>query len=135
MLPDYVYRLSPEKGSREIAWLESTAVGFEKTYPSGGRAICLAFRARDDQSQSMGADISTLFDVLRYLGAYSATGAEIRSRPKDARYLIQRFPNGTISLANHFRTFYERWSSLYGRDPAMDEEVLRGRELPPCQGR
>jgi hypothetical protein len=130
MLPDYVYRISADGDSREIAWLENTPVGFEKTYASGGRAVYLAFRARDDQSQSMGADISTLFDVLCYLGAYSQDGAEIKSRPKDSRYLMQRFPNGSVSMANHFRTFYERWSSLYGRDPAMDEEYLRGRELP-----
>jgi hypothetical protein len=130
MLPDYVYRFSAEEGGSEIAWLGNTPAGFEKVYPSGGRAVYLAFRARDDQSQSMGADISTLFDVLCYLGAYSKDGAEIKSRPKDARYLIQRFSNGSVSMANHFRTFYERWSSLYGRDPAMDEEYLRGRELP-----
>ena len=130
MLPDYVYRFTAGEGSREIAWLGDTPAGFEKKYNSGGRAIYLAFRARDDQSQSMGGDISTLFDVLCYLGAYSADGGEIRSRPKEARYIVQRFRNGTVSMANHFRTFYEKWPSLYGRDPEMDKEFLKGRELP-----
>ena len=133
MLPDYVYRFAAGDGTREIAWLGDTPVGFEKKYSGGGQAVYLAFRARDDQSQSMGTDISTLFDVLCYMGAYSKDGAEIISRPKEARYIMQRFPNGTVSLANHYRTFYEKWSSLFGRDPAQDEEFLRGRELPTLE--
>jgi hypothetical protein len=129
MLPDFVYRFSAE-GAEEIAWLDGAPVGFERRCPEGGRAVYLAFRARDDQSQSMGGDISTLFDVLCYMGAYSEEGGEIRSRPVSARLVTMRFPNGAVSITPHYRTFYERWDSLYGRDPEQDARYLEGRTLP-----
>lgn len=129
MLPDFVYRFAAD-GANEIAWLDGKPVGFEKRCPNGGRAVYLAFRARDDQSQSMGGDISTLFDILRYMGAYSEEGGEIRSRPASARLVTMRFPNGAVSITPHYRTFYERWDSLYGRDPKQDAEYLKGRVLP-----
>jgi hypothetical protein len=132
MLPDYVYSFGAE-GAREIAWLDEKAVGFEKEYDGGGRAIYAAFRVRDDQSGSMGEDISTLFDLLCYMGAYDESGGEIISRPKESRYMVQRFPNGTVSMANHYRTFHEKWASLYGRDPESDAQALKGRELPTME--
>jgi hypothetical protein len=129
MLPDFFYPFAAE-GAKEIAWLGGKPAGFEKCYPDGGRAVYLAFRARDDQSQSMGSDISTLFDILCYMGAYSAEGGEIRSRPASARLVTMRFPNGAVSMTPHYRTFYERWDSLFGRDPEQDAEYLKGRILP-----
>lgn len=131
-LPDYVYDV---KGTDAvpIAWLWNIPVGFEKNYENNGKAIYLSFRARDDQSQSMGEDISTLFDVLCYMGAYSLGGGEIKSRPENSKYLINKFPNGTISVAAHYRTFKECWPGLYGRDPKQDEEYLTGRELPSTE--
>jgi hypothetical protein len=132
MLPDFVYQA--EAGdAKEIAWLDGKPVGFEKRYSNGGHAVYLAFRARDDQSQSMGGDVSTLFDVLCYMGAYSADSGEIRSRPASARLVTMRFPNGTVSITPHYRTFYERWDSLYGRDPQKDAEYLKGRVLPSLE--
>ena len=131
-LPDYVYQVNA-LNAKPIAWLEGMPVGFDKKYGSGGHAVYLAFRARDDQSQSMGADISTLFDVLRYMGSYSPDGGEIISRPAGARYLVNRFPNGAVSMAVHYRTFNEYWPGLYGRDPKQDEEYLKGRELPSME--
>jgi hypothetical protein len=132
MLPDFVYDVSAD-GAKEIAWLGDKAVGFEKAFPGGGKSLYLAFRARDDQSQSMGQDISTLFDLLCYIGAYAQDGGEIISRPESADYLVSRFPNGTVSMVRHYRTFKERWPGLYGRDPKQDEEFLRGRELPSME--
>ncbi|MGI5899541.1 MAG: hypothetical protein ACOX8S_06400 [Christensenellales bacterium] len=132
MLPDYVYSFEAD-GSKEIAWLGKKAVGFEKEYDGGGRAVYAAFRVRDDQSGSMGADISTLFDLLCYMGAYDEKGGEIISRPQGNRYMIQRFPNGAVSMANHYRKFYEKWASLYGRNPESDAQALKGRELPTME--
>jgi len=132
MLPDFVYDVSAD-GAKEIAWLGDKAVGFEKTFPGGGKSLYLAFRARDDQSRSMGQDISTLFDLLCHIGAYAADGGEIISRPECAKYLVSRFPNEAVSLVRHYRTFEERWPGLYGRDPKQDEEFLRGRELPSME--
>ena len=131
-LPDYVYDVSPAE-AKPIAWLNHTPVGFEKCHEGGGRTLYLAFRARDDQSRSMGTDVSTLFDLLCYLKAYSADGGEIISRPGDAKYLVNRFPNGAVSMAAHYRTFRECWPGLYGRDPRQDEEYLTGRELPSME--
>ena len=132
MLPDFIYDVTAND-AKEIAWLGDRAVGFEKIYAGGGRSVYLAFRARDDQSQSMGSDISTLFDLLCYIGAYSKDGAEIISRPEKAKYLINRFPNGAVSIAAHYRTFKECWPGLFGRDPKQDEEYLLGRELPSME--
>ncbi|MDR3138239.1 MAG: hypothetical protein LBT95_01045 [Treponema sp.] len=129
MLPDFVYPFAAED-AKEIAWLDGKPVGFEKRNSKGGHALYLAFRARDDQSQSMGGDISTLFDLLCYMGAYSEEGGEIRSRPASARLVIMRFSNGTVSMTPHYRTFYERWDSLFGRDPEQDAGYLKGRTLP-----
>jgi hypothetical protein len=129
MLPDFVYQFEAD-GAGEIAWLDGKPVGFEKRDPRGGRALYLAFRARDDQSQSMGGDISTLFDILCYMGAYSEGSGEARSRPASARLVTMRFPNGTVSITPHYRTFYERWDSLFGRDPEQDAGYLKGRTLP-----
>ena len=132
MLPDMIYDVKAD-GADEIAWLDGKAVGFEKKYSGGGRALYLAFRARDDQSQSMGSDISTLFDILCYMGAYSEDGGEIVSRPEAAKYLVNSFPNGAVSMVAHYRTFEECWPGLYGRDPKNDEEFLQGRELPSTE--
>lgn len=132
MLPDFIYDIEADDSSG-IAWLDGKTVGFEKQYPGGGTAVYLAFRARDDQSQSMGTDISTLFDILCYMDAYSADGAEIISRPETAKYLINRFSNGAVTLAPHYRTFEECWPGLYGRDPKQDDEYLQDRELPSTE--
>lgn len=98
-----------------------------------GCAAYLGFRVRDDQSASLGADVDTLFAVLRALGAYDAQGLEIASRPTDSRYVMNAFANGAVSVANHYRLFEERWYGSFFRDEEKDAELLRGRELPPVE--
>ena len=127
-LPDYAYPIEVEdaqvvaRGGGHVlgAWVKR----------GEGECLYLAFRPRDDQSQSMGSDISTLFDALRAVNAYAPDSLESLSRPAEARYIANRFPNGTVSLANHYRTFYEKWPGPFYRDEEEDARCLEGRELP-----
>jgi hypothetical protein len=132
LLPDHVYPVELA-GARQIANLDGEPVGSIKSFENGGWAVYAGFRVRDDQSQSTGRDISTLFDLLNYMGAYTPGGGEAVSRPASSQYVINRFRNGTVSVANHYRTFHEHWDGLYFRDDKKDEEYLAGRELPPIE--
>lgn len=131
-LPDYIYPVKIEEDAEAIAFLDGQIVGVKKTYQHGGCAIYAGFRVRDDQSCSTGSDVATLFNLLDYMGAYSADGGEILTRPEESSFVINRFPNGTVSLANHYRTFYEHWDGRYFRDE-RDEKYLEGRELPSIE--
>ncbi|MDR0637572.1 MAG: hypothetical protein LBG27_01490, partial [Spirochaetaceae bacterium] len=133
LLPDYVY--APTPGDAEpVAAAEGLTVGVLKKYPGpgeGGVAAYFGFRLRDDQSGSTGDDVSALFDVLHTLGAYGPGSLEARSRPKDARYVMNVFPNGAVSLTNHYRRFTEDWYGTFFRDEEKDRALLAGRTLPP----
>jgi hypothetical protein len=135
MLPDYVYALTPGE-AEPVAMADGLIAGAVKQYPlpggvEGGAAAYFGFRLRDDQSGSTGDDVSALFDVLRTLGAYSPDSLEVRSRPKEARYVMNVFPNGTVSVANHYRRFTEDWYGSFFRDEEKDRSLLAGRTLPP----
>jgi hypothetical protein len=41
------------------------------------------------------------------------------------------FPNGAVSLANHYRRFTEDWYGSFFRDEEKDRSLLAGRTLPP----
>jgi hypothetical protein len=131
LLPDYVYALTPGE-AEPVAMADGLTLGALKQYPgTGGAAAYFGFRLRDDQSGSTGDDVSALFDVLYTLGAYGPGSLEARSRPKDARYVMNVFPNGTISLTNHYRRFTEDWYGSFFRDEEKDRSLLAGRTLPP----
>ena len=131
LFPDFVYPVIPLDAS-PIADLNNRIVGTCKTYPGGGKAVYLGFRVRDDQSCSTGKDIDTLFAVLKELGAYELNGSEAVSRPADSRYLYHYFPNGTVSLCNHFRTFQERdWPFGFLRDEEKDQAFMQNIPMPP----
>ncbi|MBQ2957159.1 MAG: hypothetical protein IJE08_11930 [Clostridia bacterium] len=130
LLPDHVYPI--EAGDAEvIAEIDGVPVG---AYAKRGLGeVCyLGFRPRDDQSRSIGhEDVSTLFDVLMTLGAYAPDSLEAKSRPADSRYIANVFENGSISIANHYRTFEEDWYGSFFRDEEEDKRLLEGRTLPP----
>lgn len=130
LLPDAVYPILPAE-AQTVAVIGGKPVGACKK-TGAGVCVYLGFRPRDDQSCSSGKDISTLFDILMKLGAYT-DGTESVSRPAGARYLIQRFENGCVSIANHYRTFAEAWYGSFFRDEAKDKELLKGRTLPPIE--
>lgn len=130
LFPDHVYPVSPAQ-AKVLATLGSETVGTVKTYPGGGQAVYLGFRPRDDQSCSTGEDISTLFDVLTQLGCYGEGSCEAASRPGGSPYLSQRFPNGSFSLCNHFRTFRELpWHGGFYRDAQADDAFMQNVTMP-----
>ena len=131
LFPDRVYPVTPGEGSA-VATLDNQIVGIRKDYPTGGSAVYLGVRVRDDQSRSTGEDVDTLFTLLCELGGYEAEGCEISSRPASARYLYHRFPNNTISLCNHFRTFREMsWPWGFYRDEEKDNAFMENVPMPP----
>ena len=77
--------------------------------------------------------MAALFDLLCSMDGYDPAGAEVRSRPADSLYVYNRFANGAVTVANHYRTFYEHWNSLFFRDNGDDTAVLEGRTLPPVE--
>jgi hypothetical protein len=131
--PDFVYPVTPKEGTEVAARLDEFIVGTVKRYPSGGLCVYFGARLRDDQSTSTGRDVDTLFSVLEKLGCYDGSELEVMSRNKDSRYLISRFPNGSVSVTNHYRTFYEEWDGKFFRDEKEDEKALEGRILPPVE--
>jgi hypothetical protein len=133
MLPDLIYPVVSVSDGQPVAQCDDKIVGVVKEYDNGGLALYLGFRPRDDQSCSLGEDVSTLFSILMEIEAYEPNGPEAMSRPADSRYIINKFMNGSVSIANHYRTFYEDWSGQFFRDDKQDEEFLRGRELPPVE--
>ncbi len=131
LFPDHIYPVKAADAA-VAAMLAEQVVGTVKEYPGGGKAVYLGFRVRDDQSCSTGEDVNTLFSVLRELGFYEEMGPEASSRPAEQRYLYNRFPNGTISLCNHFRTFREMgWPWGFYRDEEKDDAFMQDVTLPP----
>ncbi len=131
LFPDYIYPVVPGE-AKVVATTADQTLGTVKTYPSGGKAVYMGFRLRDDQSCSTGEDVDCLFSLLRELGCYAADSCEAASRPSDKRYIYNRFPNGTVSIANHFRTFKELdWPWGFYRDEAQDNAFMENVQMPP----
>lgn len=128
-LPDYTYPIALADAEEAARCGEYVLGAYRKQ--GLGECMYLAFRPRDDQSQSTGAEVSTLFDALCALNAYGEGSLEVLSRPASARYIANRFPNGAVSVANHYRTFHEDWPGLFYRNAEEDAKFLAGRELPP----
>jgi len=131
LLPDAFYPVVPAE-AEVVATLGDRPVG-ARIRRGKGEAVYLGFRPRDDQSQSTGKDVSTLFDILSRMNAYAPDSLEAASRPASARYLMNRFENGCVTVANHYRTFAEDWYGSFFRDEEKDRRLLEGRELPPIE--
>ena len=135
-LVDHVYPVNPTGSSRAIARVHEDLVGTLRE-TGQGRACFLGFRPRDDQSQSLGYEVRTLFEILNALNAYPPTGifpetndnTEYVSR--NSEYLCTRFPNSTNIIARHYRTHAETWYNGYGRDRELDLKILAENPLPP----
>jgi hypothetical protein len=134
-LVDHTYPVFPRNGSEKVAMVNEDIVGTLRA--SGkGKTCFLGFRPRDDQSRSLGYEERTWFEILDALEAYPGTGAfpgyndnpEHLSRTTD--YLCTRFPNGTTSIARHYRTHAENWHGGFGRNREADEMALEENPLP-----
>jgi hypothetical protein len=134
-LVDHIYPVTPRSGSEILARVNEDIVGASWT-KGKGKCTYMGFRPRDDQSESLGYEQRTWFEILDALGAYPATGtfAEVNdntehlSRTTD--YLCTRFPNQTTAIARHYRTHSESWPGGFGRNRDEDIEILKQNPLP-----
>ncbi len=138
-LVDRIYPVAPESGTEIVATVGRKTVGLHRALKQGGGATVLGFRPRDDQSSSLGAELRTWFEILRALGAYpgTETGAAVNDNPtvicRTTPYVACRFPNGTTSVAAHYRSIEESWPGGFHRDPKQDEDILARNPLPPAK--
>lgn len=129
-LVDAVYPCTPAAGSEAVAAVGGRTVAVCRSCEGGGLALYAGFRVRDDQSCSLGRDVDTLFRMLCAMDAYRPGSLEVRSRMPGARYLMNTFADGSISVVPHYREVYEAWEGKFFRDEAFDAAVLEGRTLP-----
>ena len=135
-LMDHIYPVTPKEGTQPVANVQNQVVGAYKKLDKGGSATFLGFRPRDDQAQSLGYEIRTMFDILSSLGAYPSTGkfsgcndnTEYISRTTDL--LTCRFPNGTIAIAPHLKTVEENWPGGFARIPEEDKKIMEKLAVP-----
>ena len=105
-------------------------------YPGGGIACYCGFRPRDDQSQSLGYETRTMFEILNACNAYPSTGKfnRVNDNPsfisRTSNYFVSSFPNGATMLVNHYRTHIENWPGGFSRNDKQDEEILKNNPFP-----
>ncbi len=136
-LVDRIYPVSPATGTDILATIEGRTVGTLHRV-GRGEAYFMGFRPRDDQSQSLGYETRTLFEILNAAGAYPPTGKfsandnpSYASRTTD--YLATSFPNGTTALVKHYRTHRENWEGGFSRNEAHDQLALKANPLPSAE--
>jgi len=117
-------------GRPEGAW----CVGARKTWRSGGQAVYLGFRPRDDQAASTGIETRTWFEALRALGAYPASGVfDENDNPsvvsRTGNLLACAFANGALAVCPHFKDYPENWPGGFFRDQEVDARIMT--ENPP----
>jgi len=128
-LVDRIYPVRPRPGTAVVARVQEWTVGAQR-----GNATFLGFRPRDDQSQSLGYDVRTWFEILEALGGYAPTGKFVGfndntdSLSRTGRYLTCRFPNGAVSLAPHLRETEEGGAGGFARNAEEDRKYA---ELHP----
>ncbi len=135
-LVDLVYPVEPNSGAEIVARAGDKILGVHRRLESGGSLTFLGFRPRDDQSASLGTEARTWFEVLLALGAYPKSNPGIASNDNPAvvsrtsPYVACRFPNGTTSIAAHYRNHVESWPGGFHRDAKQDEDILAKNPLP-----
>jgi hypothetical protein len=135
-LVDRIYPVEPDAGVETVAKVGAEVVGLHRRAAKTGSATFLGFRPRDDQSASLGVEARTWFEVLLALGAYPASspGAVTNDNPdvisRTTSCVACRFPNGTVSVAAHYRSHVESWGGGFHRDAKQDQEALARNPLP-----
>ena len=134
-LVDHIYPVVPRDGSEVLARVNEDIVGASR---KSGRGTCtfMGFRPRDDQSESLGYEQRTWFEILDALGVYPSTGAfddfndntEHLSRTTD--YFCSRFPNLTTAIVRHYKTHPESWHGGFGRVRENDIRYLEENPVP-----
>jgi hypothetical protein len=136
-LVDLAYPVEPDAGAETVATLNRQVVGVHRAMTKGGSATFLGFRPRDDQAASLGEEVRTWFEILLALGGYPKPrpDAPANDNPsvvsRTTPYLACSFPNGTTSVAVHYRAHEESWPGGFHRDAKQDAEILARNPLPP----
>lgn len=121
-LPDRIYPIVPDEKGETVALASGNAVGVKRSF-GRGQVCYFGFRLRDDQTGDSADSPSTLFDLLKALGAYGKEdNTETISRHGDI--FASRFENGTVSICNHTRKLVELWEGTFSRDNEKDAKVL-----------
>jgi hypothetical protein len=136
-LVDHVYPVSNIRDTEVVARLGRHIIGTHRKCSGGGSATFLGFRPLDNQSASLGYDTKTWFDILNTIGAYPASAGaavndntECLSRTGD--YIVCRFPNGAITIANHLKLTEEHWwDGGFARNAERDAKYMEENPLPP----
>ena len=130
MLPDRVYRVTVGSGEA-IANANNFVIGSTRKYGLG-RATYIGCRLRDDQSGESGDAPSTLFDVLKALGAYGGANSldNTETISRKTEYFATHFNNGAYSICRHYKTMRELWpSGSFKREEEADAEFLKTYDL------
>lgn len=134
---DWLYPVEANDGAAVVANAYGRSVGLHRKVGERGSVTYLGFRPRDDQSQSLGYEVRTWFEILTALGAYppSQSSFEKNDNPcvvsRTTPWLATRFPNGTTTIAMHYRNHVESWPGGFHRDETKDAEILKQNPLPP----
>ncbi len=131
MLPDRVYKIAIEGDAAPVAYADQILIGATRQYGKGS-VTYLGCRLRDDQSGESGDAPSTLFDVLKALGAYG--GKDCVDSPeaisRKTPYFATKFPNGAYSLCHHYYTMKELWPlGMFRRRQEEDQEFMETYDL------
>jgi len=133
-LVDRIYPVTLS-GGREIAGCGGQTVG-AMNRKGKGAFYYMGFRPRDDQSQSLGYETRTMFEIFNAAGAYPATGrfAGVNDNPsyvsRTSDYFVTTFPNTTTMIVRHYRTHPESWEGGFSRNAEKDAEALAKNPLP-----
>ncbi len=136
-LVDWIYPVEGGEGTAPVASAYGHTIGLHHKVGSAGSVTYLGFRPCDDQSQSLGYEVRTWFEVLSALGSYlpSRPNLEKNDNPsvvsRSTPWLATRFPNGTTAIAVHYRNHVESWPGGFHRDETKDAEILKQNPLPP----
>lgn len=117
-----------------VAKVENEIVGTKMKYGKG-TAYYLGFRPRDDQSQSLGYEVRTLFEILNAANAYPSSGKfAVNDNPtyvsRTTDFFATKFPNGTTAIVKHYRTHRENWEGGFSRNEEADAKALALNPLP-----
>ncbi len=132
-LVDHIYPVAPAEGAEIVARVGRQIVGVRR--PGAGQVVFLGFRPRDDQAASLGYEVRTWFEVLKTLGAYPASDPQTGAADnpaiisRESPWLACHFPNGTLTVAAHYRHHVESWSGGFHRDAKQDQAAVERNPL------
>ncbi|MBR4756057.1 MAG: hypothetical protein IK076_03880, partial [Bacteroidales bacterium] len=133
-LVDKIYPVKPAAGVEKVAMVEDQVVGTHRKAGKGD-AYYFGFRPRDDQSQSLGYETRTLFEILQAVGSYPSSGKfAVNDNPtvvsRTTEFFATAFPNGATAIVKHYRTHRENWAGGFSRDKAADDKSLAINPMP-----